>query len=375
MSCFVGREWIKKDINGFLKENSKGYFFIKGGPGTGKSAIAAQLVKESGYVHHFNIRSESNNNARKFYKNVCAQLIGRYKLDHDSLSDEETENANFLTTTLFNQITQEHNEPIIIVVDALDEVDQKERQAGVNILNLPDTLPKGFYIIVTLRTNSDVKLPRNDGIKDPKEIEIIQDSEQNLSDVEKYLKKKIKLKGIQNFIESQKKKSFNEESFIKLLKEKSQGNFMFLKYVLNDIALGKYQDKDIDSIPVGLEKYYENHWEMMSEVDKTGWADYKMPTIIALAVAKSPINIDQISRFSKVKDESKTFKVLKEWAQFLHKEKYDVKGKLETRYRLYHASFQDFIKKLDEISESGVDLKEAEKKLVDSFEWPKGYRK
>ena len=60
---FVGRQWVFDAIDRFMDENSRGYFFIIGDPGIGKSALAAQTVKQNGYVHHFNIRAEGINKA------------------------------------------------------------------------------------------------------------------------------------------------------------------------------------------------------------------------------------------------------------------------------------------------------------------------
>jgi nucleoside-triphosphatase THEP1 len=45
------------------------HFFIQGDPGIGKSAIAARLAKERGYIHHFNIRADGIDTVEVFLKN------------------------------------------------------------------------------------------------------------------------------------------------------------------------------------------------------------------------------------------------------------------------------------------------------------------
>ena len=361
---FVGREWIMSEIDQFVAKNTSGYFFIKGEPGIGKTVVASQLVNDRSYLHHFNIRSESNNTTRKFYQNVCAQMIGMYNLDHKSISENDTGDSNFLIK-LFNEIVENHKEPIIIVIDALDEVDSKERKAAANVLNLPDILPKGLYIIATLRKDSDIHLPDNSASNEPKEREIFHDSPENMLDIEKYLQEKVILSGIQKFILAQKEidPSFDEEMFVRILKEKSDGNFIYLRYVLNDIAMGKYKDKKYDSIPDGLAKYYERHWELMNEIDKKGMEEYKIPVIAALTVSPDPISINLISKFSKIKELHKIRKVLNEWGQFLHKEMFSE----NYRYRLYHASFYDFIYSREDVSDGRVDLGLARKNMIESF--------
>lgn len=71
---FTGRDFVFDAIDLFVKTNDRGYFFIKGDPGIGKSAIASELVKRGGYIHHFNIRAEGRNKPRQFLENVCSQL-------------------------------------------------------------------------------------------------------------------------------------------------------------------------------------------------------------------------------------------------------------------------------------------------------------
>lgn len=369
---FVGRKWVMDKIDKFMANNSKGYFIINGQPGIGKTSLSAEIIKERGYVHHFNIRSENINKARDFYQNVCGQLIAHYNLEYESLPQNATENANFLTTTLLNEIREKGNsEPIILFIDALDEVDQNERKGVSNSLYLPDTLPKGVYIIATMRTDSDVQIPAND-----KEIiKIIHDSEENKSDIKEYLNKKLKMNGIQEYIKSQKTRniSFDKEFFVNTMMKKSDGNFMYIRYVLHDIANGKYVDEDLDSLPDGLQEYYKKHWKLMRDLDKNGWDNYKLPILAAITVSKKPISIDLISQFSRVSERHKIHRVLDEWGQFLYKQRYMFDEESVKVYSLYHESFHDFIASQGEVSEGRVDLNLAEDKLIDSYDWPEDF--
>jgi hypothetical protein len=77
---FIGRQFVFDEIERFLHANPRGYLVIRGQPGIGKTALAAQLVKTKGYVHHFNSRSKGVTKAAQFLRNICAQLIARYNL-------------------------------------------------------------------------------------------------------------------------------------------------------------------------------------------------------------------------------------------------------------------------------------------------------
>ena len=69
---FVGRQFVFDGLDRFLSDNPRGYYFIRGDPGIGKTASLAQMVKTRGYVHHFNVRAEGINKSDAFLRNVCA---------------------------------------------------------------------------------------------------------------------------------------------------------------------------------------------------------------------------------------------------------------------------------------------------------------
>ena len=50
---FVGREWVRAEVDRFLRDEHKSMFLLLGEPGCGKTTFMAQLVKERGYPHHF----------------------------------------------------------------------------------------------------------------------------------------------------------------------------------------------------------------------------------------------------------------------------------------------------------------------------------
>lgn len=66
---FVGRQFVFDAIDKFIENNPRGYFVVRGDPGIGKSALAAQLVKAKSCVYHFNIRAEGTGKASTFLTN------------------------------------------------------------------------------------------------------------------------------------------------------------------------------------------------------------------------------------------------------------------------------------------------------------------
>ncbi len=83
----------------------------------------AQLVKQAGYVHHFNIASQNIRSHRDFLHNICAQLIVRYGLDYLMLPQDVADNGAFLSTLLSEAAEKTENRPVVVLVDAFDEVE------------------------------------------------------------------------------------------------------------------------------------------------------------------------------------------------------------------------------------------------------------
>ncbi len=365
---FVGRSWLFDLIDHFVEENPRGYFVIVGDPGIGKTALMAELVKRTGHIHHFNVRSEGVNRPDAFLSNICAQLIASYGLEHTFLPPETTRDASFLKA-LLEQISfrlRSEGGKTVLLVDALDEVDQSLQPAGTNTLYLPSMLPEGVYVVATSR---DTAPPlRIDCEHQP--FELAQDAAGNEADIKIFIESKLELPGIRRYISDQ---GLEEEVFVVEMVKKSQGNFMYLHHVLPAVAEGAYRDRDFTTLPIGLVNYYEDNWQLIKERDKAIWFDYKLPVLVALTIVREPVSIELIRDFSGIKRRSWIHEVLDEWAQFLYvADATDDDGHPEKRYRIYHASFQDFVAEKDEVADERVDLKEAHGKIADSL-WDEIY--
>jgi len=228
---------------------------------------------------------------------------------------------------------------------------------GVNPLYLPIVLPEGIYIFATMRKET-VK-PRLDCKSES--FLIRHDSEVNTADVREYIQLAVRRPGIQAYIAS---RAINDAFFVEYLVTKSEGNFMYLRYVLPEIERGAYTDLALEALPVGLKNYYQDHWRRMRSQDEDAWFKYELPVLMALTVVKLPVSIDLIAKFSGVNELPRIRGVLQDWGQFLHQEVVDNNGESQKRYRLYHESFLDFIAIKEEVQDERVSRKEANDKIV-----------
>jgi hypothetical protein len=348
---FVGREFVFDAIDRVLSDQGGrgGYVVVQGEPGIGKTALLGQLVKTRGYVHHFNVAPMGIRAARTFLANICAQLIVRYRLDHTALPSESTEDGGFLARLLSELAAEPANLPAVVVVDALDEAEDVAHQSGANRLFLPPTLPAGVFFVVSTRPKYNHRLfvqPRWD-------VYIRDDDPRNLDDVRAY---------IRGFVDANQPEMGRQidrwelpmDDFVEVLVRKSEGNFMYLIHVLGDISRGDLSTdviEDVQGLPEGLRDYYVRHWDTMRSADEQRFIRYQEPVVCLLATAMEPVSLDQVvvwtKRFWELQgwdanrlQARRVLDVVREWREFLNTG--EVQG--ETRFRVYHASFQDFLR-------------------------------
>jgi hypothetical protein len=345
---FVGREYVFSAISQFITSNPNGYFEIVGDPGMGKSAILAKYVQNTNCIAHFNVQA-SCQTAEEFIRNISNQLIHRYQLTNRSIPGDSKQYSAFLGR-LLEEATKKNKEPIVIAVDALDEVEEANHETGFNILYLPVYLPENIYFIVTKRRGFTLQFITHA----PKyTFNLAQTESQSREDICAYIQLRI------NRNNELKKRQERDSDFLNKVASNSQNNFMYLVYFLNDLEKGKFTDLNLDSFPVGLEDYYELHWKRMG-MTKMPLPMLKLYVIYHLAVSRQPISPKLISEYVKYSI-LEVAQVLEEWRQFLHLQNIDE----EYCYSIYHSSFRDFLYKKEKIKAAGISLQEINKQKVD----------
>lgn len=256
-SGFVGRTFIFDQVGELVSHNRRGYIRIKGKPGIGKSALAAQLVKQEGYCHHFNIAAMHLNDASAFRRSVTAQLIARYSLDESLWSDNSDQASLSRILKQAAQSASMERQKVVVVVDALDEAESDFR---ANTLDLPKSLPDGVFFVTTERENDPGSRIEVDPMQWSTAINITPSSKQNMDDIEAFLYQSLSRPGIRIYLDRHRT---SESEFVKALKDKSEGFFIYLRYMIVDIEQGAYDDNSPYHLPNGLKKYYESHWKRM----------------------------------------------------------------------------------------------------------------
>ncbi|MEG5018494.1 MULTISPECIES: ATP-binding protein [unclassified Microcoleus] len=352
---FTGRQFVFEAIIEFLQKNPKGYFVLEADPGVGKSSIMAKLVllMKRRCVVHFNSQSQGTVKAKQFLENACTQLIQAFKLDYPKLPENATTDGNFLSRLLGEVSAKLGGKKLVFVVDALDEVDLSDHGRGSNVLYLPDALPDNVYFIVSKRPES-LPLPNH------QVFDLMQYSAESLADVKLYIDKRTSNSAsIQSWISRQ---NLQREQFVVAVAEKSQNNFMYLRYVLNDIDSGKYSDVNLQDLPRELEGYYEKHWARMEmAVRDRELRRRKLKVIYLLTKTRKPVSCDILADFAE-EDALDLQEVLDDWEQFLRRS-----SETPPDYSIYHASFQRFLHRKDVVQKAGVTLRDIERAISDNL--------
>jgi serine/threonine-protein kinase len=127
-------------------------------------------------------------------------------------------------------------------------------------------------------------------------------------------------------------------TFVTELLHYSQGNFMYLRYILPAIEVGKLGRGGMGELPKGLKDYYRSHWAQMKEEIGGDFKETHEKVICVLAVMTETVSLVEVSDWTRI-ERREVQRIIQAWEPFLLKSM----SNDEQLYRLYHASFVDFL--------------------------------
>ncbi len=329
---FVGREFVVDALDRFLEDsrNPSGYFVVRGEPGIGKSAFMAHLVKTRGYIHHFN---SLDSNPSRVVETICAQVVGRFGLPYPQLPKKADERPGEFLREVLKEASKKlaNAERLVIVVDALDEVKNADTSKP-NLPFLPIALDKGVYFVVSTRPKTSLRLQT--GHSKVFDFQDASHMTNNEKDARQYIRTWLTDAGVQQWIQ---RAECGPDDFIETVLAKSQANFMYLHHVLPAIAdpQSMLWTFGVHELPQGLIDFYRRHWDEMQIDDRSLFQKLYEPVLCVLAAVTAPVSIDFISDVTNLEC-GHIQRALHDWRPFI----YIRKGPL---YRLYHASFKEFL--------------------------------
>jgi hypothetical protein len=156
---------------------------------------------------------------------------------------------------------------------------------------------------------------------------------ESLRDIEKYLTARFADPVFQAWLE---KKRWTAPRAVAEIARRSENNFMFLHYLLHDLVMGAYAEREAE-LPTGLKGYYQTHWNRMG-MDQRPTRELRLNVLYVLSILRVPVSVRLLSEIVRA-TQAEVSDVIEEWREFLH----SVPAEGGTQYRLYHASFQEFL--------------------------------
>jgi hypothetical protein len=108
-----------------------------------------------------------------------------------------------------------------------------------------------------------------------------------MQDIQEYVALRAQQSPILSYLDARR---MTLREFVDLLTTKTEGNFVYLRYVFPEIETGAYRDLDCCALPGGLQSYYDDHWRRMHTGSENDWFTYKLPIIAALTAIREPVS-------------------------------------------------------------------------------------
>ena len=337
--------------------------FITGDPGTGKSALTAQLIcsrksSPTFYDHvlgyHLCRRSERNTqNGGKFVRNL-ADMIARRLPEYgymvaDNSRVQRSLNNDCVTIQDCVQCFQEailtplgllKNKPQenwYVVIDALEDCQSETAPSFVNLLNKKLRFPSWLKLVMTSRNETSFSINSNHFVK----LKINPEDTRNIQDIGTFLAAKLFQDGplirpIKFWFGDNSTR--NTARLTSALLSKSQGNFLLAKEMLHFWEISRAEIIDPYSLPGTLEELYKRQFERLYSPAENF---EPLRRVLELLVASfQPVSFKQIfdilRRKENLKEASRLKYRMSELGHFLRYEEND-------RVTIYHPSLTEWL--------------------------------
>jgi hypothetical protein len=337
---FEGR---KKELDTLLKAISepklKGFYFIWGGPGIGKSALLARLSqilkwnpelrKDSGidfdfngkiYVLEYFIRRDmGTNNASTFSNNLLVRLEKIFTTGVKAVvGGNPGEALNEALKRVSERLSD--NEKLILLIDGLDEGEEDD--------TLLRALPKiSFNKILIMYSSRETGFVK-EKVFDNTELENRKELYPPLSG--------LSIEDTRAFLSRYVNKYEVQDSYINYLVKVSEGNPLYIKLVSQELQSGALKLNDIGSLPKELGNLYDKILKRYQKVDLV------FSFLQLLAAAKDFVTPELAGILLNTTTEKMTYEIIPICRESLQE---NTLTKNYDDYQLFHESLREYLKK------------------------------
>ena len=363
-TCFLGREWLRARVDGWLDNSQKQVLLVVAEPGVGKSAISSWRCRTMGDVvgvHFCTHRIESSLDPRKFVASLAAQLASelvgfREELEKlDAAWSRRTAAGAFRDLVIKPALSLDASadrptSPRVIVLDGLDEgASTADWQSGgesggrddiLSILELQGSeLPPWLRVVATCQPESYVR--RMSG--EFEVLKIAADCSGNLSDVNEYVQLRVHDAGFPPMSESER------DTVAVQVADLAVGNFQYAKLTLDALQFGGLSPSDLGGMVPGLDNYYTSIFRQ--RFGYTGeFRRSHAPILEALCASRAPLPYEVVSAIHGGAEQEAN-SALRDLSPFLAS-----RGRNRARvFSLFHHSLADWLVSVDTDAAFSID--------------------
>lgn len=392
---FTGREWVFSAVRDWLEDpHSPRFFVLTGEPGSGKSAVSAQLHRFAmgkvqpppgferlgkGFLdaaHFCSARDGYWIDPRRFATSLSLQLAAGYPEFATALVEQsadrliqinarndvrdnngtvigvQIDNLNVGATKpadAFNRVVRGPLEALFqaqpeirvtILVDSLDEALLYQGEDGIaSLLLKAEGLPPGARFIVTSRPGNEALLSLKNLFPAPLEQSLStgEGLARSQDDVQTYVRQAVaehpKLR-----LDDQRA----SKAFLSAVEARSEGNFLYVRYLLEMLEgrVDPVGPNFLDELPRGLNGIYREFLSRLASPESVPWKKKYSPLLGTLAVAREPLSELQLAAMVGL-GVDKLAMALRPLRQLLEPDELPEAG--HRKYALYHRSFAEFL--------------------------------
>ncbi|MDQ0291579.1 TIR domain-containing protein [Oligosphaera ethanolica] len=350
---FTGRQWLFDKIDAWRQAGQGRALLIKGDPGTGKSAVVAELVHRNpgGQVLAYHCCQWDVGDTLepwRFVRSIAAMLASKSEdyaalladpAIRDTLSEESCRRdpESAFERGVLDPLQRLHapeSSTRYLLVDALDEalgLPEGEKTIVQLLASRLDRLPPWLRIVATTRKDPRV-LDKLQGLR-AEEIEA--QSEDNLADLKVFIRAEL---GSPDFAGQARASGLPPETLVAQLVDKSGGNFLYVRQALEAIRTQDASFAGLRDLPPGLSGLYALRFGSLFPTEAS--FEPLIPLLEAICAAREPVGRAVLAAVAGLDDERAVERRLVRMAGYLARRS-DAQGR--PLFAVYHKSFAEWL--------------------------------
>jgi energy-coupling factor transporter ATP-binding protein EcfA2 len=399
----VGREWALDQVAEWLESGTERLFLLTGEPGSGKSVLAgwlagagptppADAAGASGAATLARVRGAwsaacfcmtrgqdgADITPAWFVTSLAKQLSARHRAFADAflrvnapelihqevaanqgtvighigdlevkLPDARDRYAQGVVEPLRAMAEAHPEQTFAILVDGVDEAFVGPDPTVVSLLARSGSLPGNVRFLVTTRNERALVTQLEDGFGgDVRHLDLSSGdgAVANEADVRLFVRTRLTADGLAAHVEA----PATIDTVVEHLAQQAAGNFLFIDFLLDELAQGHRQLTDTADLPTGLFDLYRQYLQRIvpgfDERERgPDWGEHYQPLLGSISVALPAAPADRLLRWLGWEDEDlsrflQTVEQVTEWEPAADEGRAGVGG-----WRLYHRSLGDFL--------------------------------